>query len=38
LQEKREALERWGAHVLDLVAGRGKKAEARPKGRARELV
>jgi hypothetical protein len=25
ITQKREALERWGAHVLELVAGRGKK-------------
>jgi integrase len=37
LQEKREALERWAAHVLELVAGRGKRVEVRPK-RARELA
>jgi integrase len=36
IKQKREALEAWGAHVLKLVAGRGRKVEAR--GRTRELA
>ena len=36
IDQKRKALERWGAHVLELVAGRGKKVETRE--RARELA
>jgi integrase len=38
ITQKREALERWAVHVLELVTGRGKHQEVRPKGRARELA